>query len=162
MAGIDKLTSAQIFPCYDFVQGPLTCGAVANNYDWDVLFGTHGVWWKYQQQIDVLYRYFSTRWKVLDSFLVRRCWQIPPNPIPTPIAIVRRNRAREFDIWIKFDQIAASANYPSFVAGMPILIYDLGGALGNGQSDSNDAFMGIFENMQQNPFDPDEPFNDGS
>ena len=45
---------------------------------------------------------------------------------------------------------------------MPILIYDLGGALGNGQSDSNDAFMGIFENMQQHPFDPDEAFNDGS
>ena len=160
-AGIDKLTSAQIFPCYDFVQGPLTCGAVANNYDWDVLFGTHGVWWKYQQQIDGLAD-TSQQGGSPTRFWSGRCWQIPPNPIPTPIAIVRRNRAREFDIWLKFDQIAASANYPSFVAGMPIFIYDLGGALGNGQSDSNDAFMGIFENMQQNPFDPDEPFNDGS
>ena len=141
---------------------PLTCGAVAKitigTYCLELTVFGGSINNKLTGPLPIL----LNKVEALDSFLVRRCsksHQIQFQPLSQSWEGTGRGSL------IFGPSLTKSSLQPIIPLSLLVclsssMIWE--GALGNGQSDSNDAFMGIFENMQQNPFDPDEAFNDGS
>jgi hypothetical protein len=117
-------TSAQIFPLYDFIQGPFVPPAQGSNFDYDNTDGNYPAWLKQEATNNTgsfnLYRPQPR------SRLLR------PNPLRSRIYAYQRlnnSDVAELKIWVESPQTASDCTN-EWPLGMPIFINGMGGAGG--------------------------------
>ena len=127
--------SAQIFPLYDFIQGPICPAAQGSNFDYDNTDGNYPAWLKQEATNNTgsfnLYRP-QPRSRLL------RC-----NPIRSAIYAYQRldtSGVASIDVWIE----STTSTVNKWVIGMPIFLNGMEGAGGTGAATS--FFAGINDN----------------
>jgi hypothetical protein len=128
-SNLDKLTSAQIYPLFDFLQGPMTIGAIGINFDYSVVDGEHVKW----NKLTDTWEFFYPSAPLNVSVGMPKQWLLRPNPKPVPIEAIKRvGSTRLMEIWLNYD----NAGSPTFTRQTPIYIHSLTGVAGSGAGNS--------------------------
>ena len=111
--------SAQIYPMFDFVQGPVCPSAQGNNFDASVIELEHQ-WWPKIKNAEALYT---------TSVINPRQFLVRPNPKRAKILGVEKNASGQFILYTD----ANTTDGVTFVGGngMPLYIHGLEGSLGS-------------------------------
>lgn len=128
-SNLDKLTSAQIYPLFDFLQGPMTIGAIGINFDYSVVEGEHTIW----QATKSTWEFFYPTNPLAINVGMPKQFLLRPNPKPVPIEAFKRDgNTKIMEIWLNYD----NAGSPVFTPQTPIYIHSLTGVAGSGASNS--------------------------
>ena len=126
----DKQSSAQIFPCFDFVQGPICPPAQGLNYDYDNTDGQY-VDWMYYTSV-----YSDAGTSAEERKGAPRCRLLRPNPIRSPVyAVARTSPDDGGEIWIYVEDASGSRDDPNYKLAMPINLKGIDGVLKGGPVD---------------------------
>ena len=106
--------SAQIFPMFDFVQGPLSPAKQGNNFDSEVLEGLHSVWgWVYDQESQ------GGNSGSANVFNNPRAMMVKPNPTRVKIEYVEKTTLGLFKIYT----LGLNSSGKRFSGGFGAMIY---------------------------------------
>ena len=121
----EKQSSAQIFPLFDFVQGPLCPAPQGSNYDYDTSEGNYPAWLESAKYMEAFYA---------NQRIQPRGRMCRPNPIRAPIYAIQREQdgsARCFiHVWVMNTNSGSRPNI-RFIAGSPIYLHGITGQAGS-------------------------------